>query len=449
MGIYKDNQVEELIMADKNNLNDVLAILSQLSKTTKSMLKSINIQGLSETQKIVSQNAKLVQIGNVQSNIGVQLLKPYLQMKSQASEMFRNSYANSGLLSNYSAPHIHKFAELQATASILASIPNTTGMIKDIQVSLAASDISGCIKAVQEILDNTKIAMPNLTLLKTSKLLESLKEELNLPIGFATDMRRLNKSSAVHLLNNDKISFRSDIHRFVNENNSESTATVPEMNVICSAKDVLELSGFDEIFSENELMDFMNLLDESPMMAMNDNTGKKIFNAVGKMLKTISFDKNEYFHCRARGVDEAPYVWEQMKTAPYGINSPGRYNHAGQPYFYFTDTVEGAQNEVYKHISENDKKRIVLQTVKIGVNSTVRLLDISAKKLRGLNIFLKYIRFPLGKDTSRRPRVYLIPSFVSECCRKCGLDGIKYYGGKDYSNYVTWNDGYFNFIQNM
>ena len=73
----------------------------------------------------------------------------------------------------------------------------------------------------------------------------------------------------------------------------------------------------------------------------------------------------------------------------------------------------------------------------------------AAKSLRGLNVFLKFVRFPLDEDNSKRPRAYLIPSFVSDCCSECGLDGIKYYGGKDYSNYVTWNDGFYVFKRNI
>lgn len=90
-----------------------------------------------------------------------------------------------------------------------------------------------------------------------------------------------------------------------------------------------------------------------------------------------------------------------------------------------------------------------MQTVQVHAKGTVNLVDLSARSMRGLNTFLKYIRFPLGSDSSKRPRVYLIPSFVSECCNECGRGGIKYYGGKDYCNYVTWEDGYFEFMKNI
>lgn len=133
------------------------------------------------------------------------------------------------------------------------------------------------------------------------------------------------------------------------------------------------------------------------------------------------------------------------EKAPYGITGPGRYNHAGQSYFYFSDKKNGAETEILKHMSSQDKEKMILQTVKVGACKNAKLIDLSAKNLRGLNTLLKFIRFPLN-DLGNNPREYLIPSFISMCCKSAGIDGIKYYGGKDYSNYVTWDDGYYDFI---
>ena len=192
-------------------------------------------------------------------------------------------------------------------------------------------------------------------------------------------------------------------------------------------------------------MNFMTYLDEMPMLAMQNEVGKKIYRLICNFPLLIGFDCNEYYHCRARSKEEAPYVWEQMKKAPYGVTGPGRYNHAGQAYFYFSDVQTGAETEIYKHMSAQDKENMVLQTVKVGVSKNAKLIDLSAKNMRGLNPLLKYIRFPLN-DTSKNPRVYLIPSFISMCCKSAGIDGIKYYGDKEYSNYVTWDDDYYDFI---
>lgn len=64
--------------------------------------------------------------------------------------------------------------------------------------------------------------------------------------------------------------------------------------------------------------------------------------------------------------------------------------------------------------------------------------------------FLKYIRFDVRDNISSwMPREYLIPNFLSDCCRQVGYEGIKYYGGKGYSNYVVWHDGYFDYVEMM
>ncbi|SDB33984.1 hypothetical protein [Eubacterium oxidoreducens] len=195
-------------------------------------------------------------------------------------------------------------------------------------------------------------------------------------------------------------------------------------------------------------MNFMTFLDEMPMLAMQNEVGKKIYRLICNFPLQMGFDCRAYYHCRTHLKDEPPYVWEQMKKAPYGVTGPGRYNHAGQAYFYFSDMKIGAETEIYKHMSTQDKEKKVLQTVKVGVSENANLIDLSAKNLRGLNTLLKFIRFPLN-DTGNNPRVYLIPSFISMCCKNAGIDGIKYYGGKEYSHYVTWDDGYYNFIENV
>ena len=40
----------------------------------------------------------------------------------------------------------------------------------------------------------------------------------------------------------------------------------------------------------------------------------------------------------------------------------------------------------------------------------------------------------------------IIPSFVADCCYSNHIHGIKYYGSKEYTNYVTWDDRHFEFL---
>lgn len=86
----------------------------------------------------------------------------------------------------------------------------------------------------------------------------------------------------------------------------------------------------------------------------------------------------------------------------------------------------------------------VLQTVKLKPVKGILMLDLSGSLTRG-KTFLRYLRFSLSDVNDKMPREYLIPCYVSDCCKEIGFDGIKYYGAKDYSNYVAWNDGYFDY----
>jgi len=71
------------------------------------------------------------------------------------------------------------------------------------------------------------------------------------------------------------------------------------------------------------------------------------------------------------------------------------------------------------------------------------MIDLS-QKITGKNKFLEYCRFsPSPDDYSKVKREYLIPCFVANCCEFSGIEGIKYYGSKEYSNYVAWKDSYF------
>lgn len=72
---------------------------------------------------------------------------------------------------------------------------------------------------------------------------------------------------------------------------------------------------------------------------------------------------------------------------------------------------------------------------------TVKLIDFSDRTTK-YNSFLQLIRKPV--ENMNKPTEYLLPEYVTTCCRKTEIEGIKYYGGREYDNYVTWNDGYFN-----
>lgn len=357
---------------------------------------------------------------------------------------------------------------LDHLSSTLANIQLDTLMIsKSIQSpltetlrkSIEAMDYGSALKAISNCFSQRYISANDLSFLKNSKLVEALQDEISYPYGLKTAIAELNQSTAKLLETDLKLKFDLSSRMFVkiDETNEENNtgASANEINVIYSARDAFNSitdcnannALEEEFITEIELMDFMNVLFNMPTRAGNNPTGEKIFNKLksvwdNKGENIIGFDKTHYYHSRSRDADTAPFVMEEMLKAPTGMPGPGRYNYPGRAHYYFADTVEGARNEVKKHLKKNQE----IQTIKILpiTEMKIKILDLSSTLKQGAT-FLRYIRFPFTSDQSNMPREYLIPNFVADCCKAIGFEGIKYYGSKSYSNYVCWNDGYFSF----
>ena len=61
--------------------------------------------------------------------------------------------------------------------------------------------------------------------------------------------------------------------------------------------------------------------------------------------------------------------------------------------------------------------------------------------------FIDHLRFTVDNTPGKIVKEYLLPNFVAGCCKKVGIDGIKYQGD-GYNCYVTWKDDYFSFEGN-
>lgn len=139
---------------------------------------------------------------------------------------------------------------------------------------------------------------------------------------------------------------------------------------------------------------------------------------------------------------ECPYTHQDMLRAPRGVSGPGRFNWPGMGHYYFSDERVGVVKEIHKH----SEKQEVIQIARIKPIKDIKMMDLSGTMRHGKK-FLEFIRFPLKDMKAIAPREYLIPNFVSDCCKRLKIEGIKYYGGTDYSNYVSWHEGYFEFVE--
>ncbi len=323
-----------------------------------------------------------------------------------------------------------------------------TDMTESIKNALIALDYSKCIRIANEELKEKEIIAPNVSFFKNASLSKSMSGELEYPYGFKSMLKTLNSYSATTISDNIDIFYSVGSRGFYsNKNDAPFIVTTNELNTICDAKVLLDGNG-EEFVSEDELMDFINILFDEPQFASVHPTARKIYNRILQLKEVqeelvIEFDREVYYHSRTREKNAIPYIMDEMSRAPVGVPKTGRYNQPGKSYYYFADTKEGAEKEVTKN-----KKDLITQTLQIKPISAVKLLDLSGKMKRG-SIFLKYLRFEVNNDgcVNNMPREYLIPNFVSTCCKKAGFDGIKYYGGKDYCNYVTWSDRHFKGIR--
>lgn len=410
---------------------NVIDFLSQISEANRKAMAQYNFEAI---EKAVNAASAIVN-----------RLYDFDTVFDDISNMLRTQYENIRAITSFSSKMISGMANLQVSVALAASLYDSV-MIDNVAKCLAALNIEGCVEAIQDTVDKPSIIMPDYSFLKTSPIVRNVQKDLVFPYGFATDMRNFNLSSAKQIADNCDISFNTEKRRFVS---GDYTATTTEINTVCSGVQFFRVIGDNEVFSENELIEFMSFLDKTPKLAMSNETGIKIMNLVRNIEHCITFDREEFFHSRPREKGQAPFIWSQMLKAPYGVSSIGRYNDIGQPYFYFADTADGSINEIKKHLSKDEHSKYVIQTVAITTEKKVKLIDLSAKEMRGLNTFLRYLRFQCSANSGKRPREYLIPQFVSDCCVSSEIDGIKYYGGKDYSNYVTWKDEYYRYSRNV
>lgn len=332
-------------------------------------------------------------------------------------------------------------ADLQIKSLLQISQSVQTVMVHDLAVCFANAQYGGLIDILNQTMSSAIITAPDIAFIKTSELVSSLSPELVFPRGLSKSLNTLSKVTANDIADNEKLTYSTERNRFLSTDGEVDSVG---LNVVCSGKQVFNETT-NELFSDVELINFCSFLSGTPMLALYSETGKKIYRLLQELYESgtqsIGFDRNIYYHCRSHKKDVHPFTYDQMLRAPYGLPWAGRFNQVGRSNYYFADSRRGAESEIKKHKTNDD----ILQTVKIKPVKEIKLLDLSGTLARG-KTFLRYLRFSLSDVNDKMPREYLIPCFVSDCCKLLGFEGIKYYGSKEYNNYVVWNDGYFDFI---
>lgn len=328
---------------------------------------------------------------------------------------------------------------LQAATGERLCYSYSTDMINNLRESFAAAKYEAFPQIINDTIKKPIVEAADIAFLKTPGVLRTFEEQIILPRGMKSSIDALHINTSEGISKTGEIKYDTVTNEFVS---TDSRLKSAEMNVVYSAKKLFRDKDDDEMFSETELMDFQSFLSSRLTMAMKNPVGIRIHDFLTTMFKnkrnTINFDCNLYYHSRNLKEKNAPYTIDEMMRAPYGLSGPGRYNHPGRSHYYFADKQSGAENEMKKY----RKKDEITQTIKLVPIKDIKLLDLSGS-IRGIETFLKYIRYPISNMDSKTPREYLIPSFVADCCKDIGFEGIKYFGSNEYNNYVTWNDGYF------
>ena len=261
--------------------------------------------------------------------------------------------------------------------------------------------------------------------------------KMDMPRGAKTVIRELSKPAAKALTETTEIEFVPKEKKFYHKD--------------CPAKglDAQEISDSEsslELFSEISLPDlikFESELFENEYFVNESKVGKKIFEIISGWKHFVYLGDTIYFHARCLGKNNQPYLEQEMLKAPVMISSHGRYNEIGRSCYYFADTKEGALTEVYKHCGS---KKPSVQIAKLKKCKEARLIDLSQNVSKN-NRFIDHLRFKVDNTPGKIVKEYLLPNFVAGCCKKVGIDGIKYQGD-GYNCYVTWKDDYFSFEGN-
>lgn len=173
---------------------------------------------------------------------------------------------------------------------------------------------------------------------------------------------------------------------------------------------------------EKDVLKFLTHLQDYPYLALLDDVGKSVFDAVQSKItdctKTIS--GQIFYRARAKKQQDGNYTTNQIGSPQYGVPGMGRYNFLGKPYFYVASDAETARKEV-------ECKEYPLSTVmKLNQEKQMNVFDISSEDCP----LVTYCNIDKGDGNDYTP--YLVPSFISVCCaylnkkKRHSVDAIKY-----------------------
>ena len=217
------------------------------------------------------------------------------------------------------------------------------------------------------------------------------------------------------------------------KNLQECTAIQDQSTTVESSQEFFEDISLDELIS------FESQLYENRTFAIVHSVGKKIFNIIREWSTFINFDDVTYYHARKLNDGHRPFLDQEMMKAPCNLPQQGRYNAIGESCYYIAETKDGALQEIMKHSKES---KLHIQVIGLRPIKDVKMIDLS----KGSSDFLEHLRFNVENDGGKLVKEYLLSNFIASCCKRIGIEGIKYKSTK-YNCCVLWKDDYFEFVK--
>ena len=249
------------------------------------------------------------------------------------------------------------------------------------------------------------------------------------PIGMKSFIRSVHKKTAKRLAQNNQIEVNCKDKIFRPIHNENCEVMVNTLNIASSSTELFES------LKEEELIEFIDVLEREYAFASEHPVGQKIWKIIREWNTFMDFDREYYYHGRAKKANGFIYTSSDMGKAPNECVTYGRFNHMKESHYYFADSEQGAKAEINIH-----NRGAQVQVARLRPKCSIRMIDLS-EEIRTKNKFLECLRYTASESV--KPTEYLLPEFVTTCCKRAGIEGIKYYGSKEYKNYVSWDDGYF------
>ena len=215
-----------------------------------------------------------------------------------------------------------------------------------------------------------------------------------------------------------------EIEYVIENKKTKKTIPVREVGNSLAVTDIIDTLTPDDMFS------FYDHLVQYPMLGLEHEVGRKIFNEI-KKVPLKAFENQRVYRARGRYAkeNEIPFTEVQMFEAPYGLAGHGRFNVVGQGELYVCSDREVALKEI-----ASDDEGYLYDIIAWELTEQVHLLDLSSYDS-------PLAVYSAQRNSSPNKKEYLIPNFLSQCLKYHKVTGIRFNSvvDKEEYNYVFFD----------